>query len=510
MLFPLGLFLKFPRIPWITLCLVILNIYVHFFHGNFRNDGLIIDAFSKNDAYINTQAKFYTEYCYDQNYSNKVCENVKLILSVAHKKNSNLDNLNTKFLLEPEFLEAANLIAEIKGLIEDDIYHEDFKRLNSFRDFIVFHEEFIELNQTRSERYSLLTKDSFNIKTIFLAMFRHANFMHLLGNMLILFVFGVYVEFRMQWWSYLGMYTIGGLFGLGMHTLFHLPQGIPILGASANVFAIMGAFYVFFIRFKFRVFVFYLYYKVINVPIKWWFFIFFFLLEFLNMFSKSNVAHEAHVYGMLVGVFFSLAYKAKLPIAPQFLYPLEEDKVKEIKNTDTLNIKLIRAKNLLELNPYNDQLRSYIFNEIFEEATQDKGVLIEKSTFLESELPYYLRNHFERNDARTVVNILNNMPNLINFHVLLKMFKFKDLVSLVDSAIADKHLYTSIRIISVIFSEYKSHNQLKNFERTMESIMEHFSLDLDQSIYLLKYSTNKGFDYFIKQYIDHGELHGQS
>lgn len=508
MLIPLGLFLKFPRVPWITIALLLLNFYVHLFHSDFRSNGLIIDAFSKNDAYINTQARFYTEYCYDQAYSNKVCENVKLILSVAHKKNSSLDDVDTRFLLEPEFLEAAELISEIKDQIDDDIYIDEFKRLNSYRDYLVFHEEFLELNNTRSKRYNLLARDNFNLKTLFLAMFRHANFLHLFGNMFILFVFGVYVEFRMNWWSYLGMYLVGGLFGLSMHTLFHLPASVPLVGASANVFAIMGAFYIFFLPFKFKVFVFYLYSKVINVPIKWWFFIFFFLLEFINMFSKSNVAHEAHVYGLLVGILGSLIYQYKNQIPKYNLYPIEVDIHSDIKATDNLNIKIIKAKQALEINPYNDMLRSYIFNEIFEEATHDKGILLEKSTFLESELPYFLANQYDNHGAKKIVQILNNIPNILNFHILLKMFKYKELVDLVDNAIVDKHLYTSIRIISVIFSEYEAHKQLPNFKRTLESIMEHFNLDLDQSIYLLKYSTNKQFDYFIKQFIDHGELNG--
>lgn len=508
MLLPLGLFLKFPRIPFITILIIVLNCYVYFFHGEYRSDGLIIDSFQKNDAYINTRARFFTEYCYKQSYELEVCENVKLILSVAHKKNSSLDSVSTKFLLDSSFLEASQLIGEIQNEIERDIYADDFKVLDSFTDYLVFHEELKELLKSRAKRYTLLTPEYLSVKSLFLAMFRHANLAHLFGNLFILFVFGVYVEFRMRPEHYIGLYILSGFLGLMLHALIHLESGMSLMGASANVFGVMGAFYFFFRPYKFKVFVFYLFSKVISVPIKYWFFVFFFLLEFINIFAKSNVAHGAHIYGMLVGMLCCLLYKKKYPLAQNFVFPYEVEKYQEIKQTENLNIKLIRAKSLLEHNPYNDELRSYIFNEIFEEASHDKGILLEKSDFLEGQLPIYLKKVYEKQGLVQLIQILNNMPDIINFTMLLEPFRYKELVSIIDHCIAQKYLYTAIRVIGVVFSEYKNHRQITNFERTMESIMQHFNLNLDQSIYLLKYSQNKRFDKIIKDYVDHGELHG--
>lgn len=504
MLLPLGLLLKFPRLPIITIILVVLNIYTYIFHANYRNDGLIIQSFQENDAYLNTRARFYTEYCYSQNYGTNICENVKLILSVGHKKNSNLDNINTKYLMDPSLLDAVALIDDTRDEINKDVYQDDFKVLDSYTDFLVFYEELQDLSATRAARYDLLTDKNINLKSIFLAMFRHANLAHILGNMFMLIVFGIYVEFRMKAAHYIGLYLLSGFVGLGLYTLINIEANIPLMGASANVFGIMGAFYIFFIRFKFKVLVFYLVSKTISVPVKYWFFIFFFLLEFINMFSKTNVAHGAHIYGLIIGVLIALYLKRTAPLAENLLYPLELDKIKEIKNCESLNIKLIRTRNLLEINPYNEDLRNYIFNEIFEEATHDKSILLEKSDFLESQLPLHLKNIYQRDGVSKLAQILNNMPDIISFQAILDEFRYKDLVNIIDHTIHQKDFKASVRTIGVIFTNYKNHRQLPNFERTLHSIFEHFSLSLDASIYVLKYSKNKRFDQIIKDHVDAG------
>jgi membrane associated rhomboid family serine protease len=69
--------------------------------------------------------------------------------------------------------------------------------------------------------------------------FLHADWMHLLGNMLFLFVFGNSVEDRFGKVGYLGFYLAGGIFaGLG-HVLV---EQAPVLGASGAVCAVTGAY----------------------------------------------------------------------------------------------------------------------------------------------------------------------------------------------------------------------------------------------------------------------------
>lgn len=87
--------------------------------------------------------------------------------------------------------------------------------------------------------------------------FFHASWMHLLGNMLFLFVFGNSVEDRLGHVGYLLFYLAGGVMaGIG----HGLTSSAPVLGASGSVAAVTGAYLVFF--------------PLTNVTIFYWFVIF--------------------------------------------------------------------------------------------------------------------------------------------------------------------------------------------------------------------------------------------
>lgn len=87
--------------------------------------------------------------------------------------------------------------------------------------------------------------------------FFHASWMHLLGNMLFLFVFGNSVEDRLGHLGYLLFYLAGGVMaGIG----HGLTSSAPVLGASGSVAAVTGAYLVFF--------------PLTNVTIFYWFVIF--------------------------------------------------------------------------------------------------------------------------------------------------------------------------------------------------------------------------------------------
>lgn len=71
--------------------------------------------------------------------------------------------------------------------------------------------------------------------------FLHSDWMHLLGNMLFLYVFGNSVEDRLGRVGYLSFYLAGGVIaGLG-HVLLD-PNAVPVIGASGAVAAVTGAY----------------------------------------------------------------------------------------------------------------------------------------------------------------------------------------------------------------------------------------------------------------------------
>jgi membrane associated rhomboid family serine protease len=80
------------------------------------------------------------------------------------------------------------------------------------------------------------------IATLFAAMFLHAGPVHILGNMLYLWIFGNNVEDRLGPWLYVAFYLTCGLAATAAQTLVGPDVTIPTLGASGAVAGVLGAY----------------------------------------------------------------------------------------------------------------------------------------------------------------------------------------------------------------------------------------------------------------------------
>jgi rhomboid family protein len=146
----------------------------------------------------------------------------------------------------------------------------------------------------------------------FTAMFLHASWGHILGNMLFLAIFGKNVEDAFGRLGYLAFYVAGGFVAALTQTAMTLLFGsasaaqVPNLGASGAIAAVLGAYFVVYPNSRVTTLVF-----IFPVKISAWFFLgawFLFQLFDANfgLFSaKSNgggTAFFAHVGGFLFGV----------------------------------------------------------------------------------------------------------------------------------------------------------------------------------------------------------------
>jgi membrane associated rhomboid family serine protease len=78
--------------------------------------------------------------------------------------------------------------------------------------------------------------------TIFTSMFMHGSIAHFLGNMLFLWIFGDNIEDAMGHVGYLLFYLAGGVSAAMAHIAFDTGSGIPMIGASGAISAVMGAY----------------------------------------------------------------------------------------------------------------------------------------------------------------------------------------------------------------------------------------------------------------------------
>ncbi len=137
--------------------------------------------------------------------------------------------------------------------------------------------------------------------------FLHAGAFHLGANLLFLWTFGPNVEDRLGRLPYLAFYLLGGAAAGGLHCLM---SAHPVLGASGAVAAVTGAYLVLFPRTLIKVFVFFFFIGVFQIPAAWFLGASIVWDLVSNSGGDSGVAAAAHVGGYLFGSGVSLALLA--------------------------------------------------------------------------------------------------------------------------------------------------------------------------------------------------------
>ena len=141
------------------------------------------------------------------------------------------------------------------------------------------------------------------------SMFLHGGWLHIIGNMWTLWVFGTHVEDRMGPVRYLIFYLLCGVVSGVVHTLVNADSTVPAIGASGAIAGVMGAYLLLFPRSR----------VIVMIPILFFPFFFDFLAVFylgywflLQLLSGTlaltqsaqggGIAFWAHVGGFVAGV----------------------------------------------------------------------------------------------------------------------------------------------------------------------------------------------------------------
>ncbi|WP_380057657.1 rhomboid family intramembrane serine protease [Falsihalocynthiibacter sp. SS001] len=152
--------------------------------------------------------------------------------------------------------------------------------------------------------------EGYNVYTPLTAMFLHGGIMHLLGNMLFLFIFGDNMEDQLGHGKFLGFYLGGGLAASLGHILSDQNSVVPMIGASGAIAAVMGGYLLLFPRAKVDVFFFFIvFFRIIPLP-AWIVLGIWFGLQLMNGLTPTTtgVAYWAHSGGFLAGVILMLPF----------------------------------------------------------------------------------------------------------------------------------------------------------------------------------------------------------
>ncbi len=150
--------------------------------------------------------------------------------------------------------------------------------------------------------------------TLITYLFVHAGIVHLLANMLFLWVFGDNVEDKLGHLKYLFFYLVCGVAGAIVHIFLNPGSKIPCVGASGAISGIMAAYVVFFPRARIKTLLFFfIFVHVTDIPafvfIGYWFLVQLFSGIFEAGQKLGRVAWFVHIGGFLAGLLLAISIK---------------------------------------------------------------------------------------------------------------------------------------------------------------------------------------------------------
>jgi membrane associated rhomboid family serine protease len=167
-----------------------------------------------------------------------------------------------------------------------------------------------------------LVPDHFAVTNIFTSMFLHAGWLHVLGNMWFLWIFGDNIEDILGHGKFLLFYLMCGVAAALTQVLFDPTSRVPMVGASGAIAGVMGAYMVKFPRARIVTFVFIFFFiTTFDVP-AWAMLIYWFVLQLFGGFDSiaasqyshgGGTAFLAHVGGFIAGMVLILLLGTRQP-----------------------------------------------------------------------------------------------------------------------------------------------------------------------------------------------------
>ena len=142
------------------------------------------------------------------------------------------------------------------------------------------------------------------------SMFMHAGWMHLIGNMWFLWVFGKNVENACGFFRYLAFYILSGAAATGAYAWFSPHASLPLVGASGAISGVLGAYFLRNPRARIATLIpLGFFTRIIAIP-AWFFLLFWIGLQVFSQIAESSangqetggVAYLAHIGGFIAGM----------------------------------------------------------------------------------------------------------------------------------------------------------------------------------------------------------------
>ncbi len=294
------------KTPLVCLALILINAFIYFFIQS-GDPEIHQEAY----GYYETSGLLSLELKAYQDYLNK---NDNGTLVKVSKKENERKKLRSKMFADEKF---QWLLSE--HLIITDT-HADFKKWREKRN------QFEKIkNRAVIYRYGYSPQKN-NSFGLFTCTFLHGGIMHLVGNMVFLWLVGAILEKAIGAGLFAALYVVTGICASALFGLVYPLSPGPLVGASGAIAGLMGAYGIIFNLRKIRIFYSLgFYFNYASIPAIALFPIWLINEIFQLVANKgSNVAYMAHIGGLLSGIIIGTIYRYTSKARIEALFSKEE------------------------------------------------------------------------------------------------------------------------------------------------------------------------------------------
>lgn len=311
------------RLPWITFGIMALCVIFHIF---------ISTQVSKATKGLESSAEELVRYYFDHPYLELNTETLKLMFG-------NRGSQKVQEMLNVYRYNAPPPSRSDRQVEQEKLDQLTQSFMESFEEFPYRKWGFIPAQKSNT---SLLSY-----------MFIHGGWLHLLGNLLFLYLTGPFIEDVWGRPIYAAFYLFAGVISALMYALHYPNFTGPLIGASGAIAGVMGAFLIKYWKTKINFFYWILFFfrGTFEAP-AWLMLPLWLLLEIfnakvvdtINPDGGGGVAHWAHIWGFVVGVVVVLGIRA-LKVEEKYVRPKIEAKIKVVDRGLGIVVDAIQKKN---------------------------------------------------------------------------------------------------------------------------------------------------------------------
>ena len=329
-------------------------------------------------------------------------------------------------------------------------------------------------------KHNILSKLNLNLRSLLTSQMSHGGYLHLLMNMFVLLVVGSFIEQRVGIFLFMSLYFLGGSFALISQTYMSQNPFLSLIGASGNVYALVGIFWMLFYRHSMIVFIPLPLDKKVKIPV-------FYVIPCLFIFSDirgyvdsqnilvpgSNIAYIAHMSGLYLGVIVGFCLKKLQNIPDRFVDQNEYKLWEDLKSTVILKEKVVLANRILRLYPDHLDVKLEVFHELHKFRMDlikdpDRKLYFQ---FLAQHVGEVTKYALRNDQINVFLELYDAIPYQRSFCKMFSSMNLDQLLSLANHSFRTKKYILGLRFLEVYLYISPDSKYLNQIFETIKSLV---------------------------------------